>query len=152
MTRPFTGRHMAAIIVGFFGVVIVVNIIMATLAVRTFGGTVVDDSYSAGQKFNDWLDDARRQKERGWGADITRTDSGHLRVALDVPEGLAATLRLNGSAIRPLGQHPETPLTFAPDAGGFVTTQPLPPGRWIVRLTVSDGDKLLARFEQETQP
>ena len=29
MTRPFTGRHMATILVAFFGVVIAVNLLMA---------------------------------------------------------------------------------------------------------------------------
>lgn len=148
MTR-FTGRHMAAIIVGFFGVVIVVNIIMATLAVKTFGGTVVDDSYGAGQKFNQWLDDAKSQEARGWGADISRLDSGYVRVVLRVPAGAPPNLRLNGSAIRPLGQSAATALTLEPDSGGFATTQPLPEGRWIVRISVSDPEAVLARFERE---
>ena len=38
-TKPFTGYHMAAILIGFFGIVIAVNIYMAKVAVGTFGGT-----------------------------------------------------------------------------------------------------------------
>jgi nitrogen fixation protein FixH len=56
MTRkPFTGYHMAAILIGFFGIVIAVNIYMAKVAVGTFGGTVVDNSYVASQNYNEWL-------------------------------------------------------------------------------------------------
>ena len=46
--RPFTGRHMAAIMVAFFGVVIAVNVYMARLATSTFTGVVVENSYVAG--------------------------------------------------------------------------------------------------------
>ena len=55
MQRAFTGRHMAAIMVAFFGVVIVVNLLNARLASSTFGGEVVENSYVASQDFNRWL-------------------------------------------------------------------------------------------------
>ena len=45
MKGEFTGRHMAAILVTGFGVVIAVNVLMASLAVGTFGGVVVDNQY-----------------------------------------------------------------------------------------------------------
>ena len=37
----FTGRHMAAILVAFFAIVITVNVTMARFAMSTFGGKVV---------------------------------------------------------------------------------------------------------------
>ena len=55
-----TGRHVAAIFVAFFAVVIAVNVLMASYAVGGFGGTVVDNSYVASQRFNGWLAQARR--------------------------------------------------------------------------------------------
>ena len=58
MTRPFTGRHMFATLVVFFGIVIAVNFTMASYATTTFGGLVVENSYVASQKFNRWLDEA----------------------------------------------------------------------------------------------
>ena len=61
MTRRFTGWHMTAIMFAFFGVVVSVNMLMATLATRTFGGTVVENSYVASQSFNRWLAEARAQ-------------------------------------------------------------------------------------------
>src|SRR5687768_10998939 len=74
VSGPFTGRHMAAIICTFFGVVIAVNMLMAVLATRTFGGTVVDNSYVASQKFNGWLAQARAQQSLGWQESV-RLDS-----------------------------------------------------------------------------
>jgi nitrogen fixation protein FixH len=43
---------MAMILVAFFAVVIAVNLLMARLAISTFGGVVVENSYVASQHFN----------------------------------------------------------------------------------------------------
>jgi nitrogen fixation protein FixH len=81
-TKPFSGRHAAAILIAFFGVVIAVNVTMAMFATRTFGGTVVDNSYVASQKYNGWLAEARRQKQLGWTASAS-LDAGR-RVMVDL--------------------------------------------------------------------
>ncbi len=51
--REFTGWHMLAIMVAFFGVIIIVNLIMATSAIRSWSGLVVQNSYVASQEFNE---------------------------------------------------------------------------------------------------
>ncbi|MBP6380449.1 MAG: FixH family protein, partial [Sphingorhabdus sp.] len=83
-TKPFTGYHMAAILIGFFGIVIAVNIYMAKVAVGTFGGTVVDNSYVASQNYNEWLAEADRQSKLGWSIAASRVAGG--RVALQVAD------------------------------------------------------------------
>ena len=57
MNRQFTGRHMAAILVAFFGVVIVVNLIMARFAVGTFGSTAwrLSDRTARARTFPAWI-------------------------------------------------------------------------------------------------
>lgn len=140
MTKPrrFTGWHMTAIMVAFFGVVIGVNLIMASYATSTFGGTVVDNSYVASQKFNTWLDKAERQKALGWSAKASRLTDG--RVAVDVaglPDGEVAVAAM---ARHPLGRMPDADLTFVREATGrFVSAQPLAAGRWTLRLEVKAG-------------
>eukprot|EP01035_Chromulina_nebulosa_P040301 gene40301-54499_t len=57
---------MTAIMCAFFAVVIGVNMLMASDAIRTFGGTVVDNSYVASQQYNGWLAEARVQRLYGW--------------------------------------------------------------------------------------
>ena len=66
MRKEFTGRHMAAILVAGFGVVIAVNLMMARFAVSTFGGVVVENSYVASQEFNTWLERAAQSRAIGW--------------------------------------------------------------------------------------
>ena len=138
MRREFTGKHMAAIIVSGFGVIIAVNLLMATLAVRGFGGVVVENSYVASQNFNDWLDAAEAQEALGWSVDITRSENGHLFIeTASVPD--RATV--NAVARRPLGQPETTTLSFIEaTSGNHVSLEPLDAGRWIVRLTISSHD------------
>jgi nitrogen fixation protein FixH len=51
--RPFTGRHMAMIMVAFFTVVVGVNMYMVYAANSSWTGLVVKNSYVASQNFNE---------------------------------------------------------------------------------------------------
>jgi len=133
--RPFTGGHFAAIMVAFFGVVVAVNVFMARMAGATFGGVVVDNSYVASQHFNRWLDEAASEHALGWKADMRRGADDRLIVAVDSLPDSPATL--TAVARHPLGRAPDLPLRFERlEGGGFRSLQPLPAGRWRVRLTV----------------
>lgn len=132
---PFTGRTFLAIMVGFFGVVIAVNIVMARLASSTFGGTVVDNSYVASQEFNGWLARARAQDRLGWATSVTLDGARRVVVAVPGP-GFAVT----ATALHPLGRAADVPMAFAADGQGrLVSTTPLPAGRWQVRLEIRRG-------------
>src|SRR3546814_2015038 len=80
--RPFTGRHAAMILSAFFGVVISVNIVMASFALSTFGGTVVDNSYVASQHYNEWLARADAQDRLGWNKNVTVDENRHVRLTV----------------------------------------------------------------------
>lgn len=140
MNRGFTGRHMAAVMVGGFGVIVAVNLLMASLATSTFGGLVVENSYVASQNFNTWLDDAERAAALGWDVRAARLPSGQLGVtAGNVPAGATVSAVLR----HPLGREPDSELAFRPDgAGAYASTAPMPAGRWIVRLEVSAGGEV----------
>lgn len=138
MKREFTGRHMTAVLVGGFGIVIAVNLFMATLATRGFGGVVVENSYVASQKFNGWLDEARQQETLGWSAELERQDDGTLAImSQGVPTGAEVTAQLR----RPLGQAEITEMEFAEIAPGVrVSREIVGAGRWIARITIVSGD------------
>ena len=61
-----TGRTVFYWLVGFFGVIISVNFIMAVLALATFNGVTNDSAYVDGLAYNDQLHDVARQKALGW--------------------------------------------------------------------------------------
>ena len=87
MTRRFTGRHMLVLMLAFFGTVVAVNLLMAMLATRTFGGTVVDNSYVASQSFNSWLEQGRAQRRLGWTAAVELGADRHVTAVLAAAEG-----------------------------------------------------------------
>ncbi len=146
MTSTFTGRHMAMIMVGFFGVVVAVNIGMARVAGSTFGGVVVHNSYVASQNYNRWLREAEAEKALGWRMSAQRRTDDRISVTVTGTEGSAM---LTGIARHPLGTLPDKALNFArAEDGTFVSAQPLPEGRWIVRFDLKSGGRQV-RSEQE---
>lgn len=157
MSRGFTGRHMWAVMIGFFGLVIAVNFTMAWFASSTFGGTVVDNSYVASQKFNDWLQAARTQEKLGWTAQLGLDGDRHVTLAMDGPGFAAASngpaaagneFTAAGTAHHPLGRADDVPLLFSPAADGRLhSAAALPAGRWLARVTVSRGGHQLRLAE-----
>ena len=136
----FTGWHMLAILVAFFGVVITVNVYMAHLASSTFTGEVTDNGYVASQNFNHWLDAAAKEKALGWNAVVSRRADGRLVVAVTGKGTDKATL--SGEVARPLGlgQAQLGEIAFTRGAGGsFVSNGKLASGRWRLRLTLTAG-------------
>ncbi|NCP13712.1 MAG: FixH family protein [Sphingomonadales bacterium] len=132
--KPFTGRHMAAVFVGGFGIVIAVNLFMAYNAVGGFHGTVVDNSYVASQKYNGWLAKAAASEALGWQVIPERRADGRVVLeTLGLPEGAVIT----AEAERPLGQRETIALTFAPEGQGrWLSTETLAAGRWQVRMAI----------------
>lgn len=141
----FTGRHAAVWIVGFFAVVIAVNVVMMRLAASTFGGTVVDNSYVASQRYNRWLEQAERQKRLGWDIEAQRLGNGRLQAIL---AGAPMDATLAAVARHPLGRAADVKLTFARKGNTFVSHEKLPAGRWILRYDASAGaDRFRAEEE-----
>jgi nitrogen fixation protein FixH len=146
--RGFTGRHMLAAMLGFFGVVIAVNVTMATLAARTFGGTVVDNSYVASQHFNRWLAEARAQERLGWNVRLAVGEARRVWLALSDRMGALDGAEATAVARHPLGRDSDVPMRFRRSAAGlYISDRPLPAGRWLVHLEVRRGRNELRLIE-----
>lgn len=139
--RPFTGRHAAILIVSFFAVIIIVNLVMARFAISTFGGTVVDNSYVASQQFDQWLARAEAGERLGWQVTSGLDASRHVIVRVAGRDGAALRgAMLRARAHHVLGQNGEVQLDFAGLGNGqYRSTQPLPQGRWQAVVTVRHG-------------
>ncbi|WP_338080252.1 FixH family protein [Croceicoccus sediminis] len=130
----FTGKHMTAILVGGFGVVVAVNMLMATLATSSFGGVVVENSYVASQNFNEWLDRAEQSEALDYAVSPVHRADG--RVTLTT-EGVPAGSQVTAIARHPLGHMPDEALTFVLTSDGtWASTRPLPEGRWTLRFDI----------------
>jgi nitrogen fixation protein FixH len=144
---------MLAIMLAFFGVVIAVNVGMARLAMGSFSGVVVDNSYDASQRFNHWLDQAAEARALGW--TVTPRHRADGRVVLSFTSHAAplpATARAVAEATHPLGDPAATTLRFVREGQGentYVSTAALGPGRWQLRLHFDGATGTAAAWRSE---
>lgn len=129
--KQFTGWHMLASLVAFFGVVIGVNLTLAYFANSTFSGLVVANGYVASQSFGSDLARAKAQEALGWSVAMSHT-SDRLRLTFaDAEQHKISGLAITGKLRRPAAQRFDQALTFS-DSGAGVYTAPaeLAPGLW----------------------
>ncbi len=135
--RSFTGWHMTAILIGFFAIVIAVNLLMASFAIGTFGGTVVENSYVASQKYNGWLAAADKQNALGWQVTVKLDRSRHLIIAASKSGSRLSAASVSAVVRHPLGRAPDISVDFVENQDGlFISQEALPKGRWQVHVTV----------------
>jgi nitrogen fixation protein FixH len=135
------------VMLGFFGLIIAVNFGMAWVASRTFGGSIVDNSYVASQEFNGWLRAARTQAKLGWTSAMHVDGDRHVVLAVQSGGG-AGGFAATGTAHHPLGMAPDVPLVFAAaDDGRLHSAAALPAGRWQVRITVTRDGQVMKLAE-----
>jgi nitrogen fixation protein FixH len=139
---------MAFAMIAFFGVVLGVNMLMAVVAARSFGGTVADNSYVASQRFNRWLAQAEAQRANGWTAMVERKDEAVAVVFADHGAPLAGGA-VEGIAVHPLGRTPDRRLSFQEIAPGrYRSIESLPAGRWRLRIILRHGGRA-GRFMED---
>lgn len=137
--KQFTGRHMLAITVAFFAVVIGVNLLLAFLANSTWSGLIVKNGYVASQAFNREQERARAQQALGWQAALRRDDDG-LRVTFAARDGSALSrLEVTGLLRRPATENQDVALAFAETAPGLYTAPAAPGfGVWDLEIVAKD--------------
>ncbi|PWK60225.1 FixH family protein [Roseicyclus mahoneyensis] len=136
--RKLTGRHVLAIFVGGFGIIIGVNLFMAYSAVTTFSGMEVDSSYADSQTF----DDRRHAQEAlGWTASVEIPGDGTLILRLVDAEGQpVAPAELTALLTRPTHRQEDQTLALTRVNGAFVAPASVGDGQWRLRLTGSARD------------
>ncbi|WP_375255435.1 FixH family protein [Yoonia sp.] len=145
MRREFTGWHMLGLMVGGFGIIIGVNLILAWNAVATFPGLEARNSYEVSQTFQA---DRAAQLALRWdvSADITGgvltvtiLDDGGNPVEAEVTQailGQATNVRMDS-----------TP-TFTWTGSNYTAPVTMTKGYWNLRLELiaPDGTKFRRRF------
>lgn len=140
MTREFTGWHMLAICLAFFGVVIAVNVTLAVTAVGTFPGLEVENSYVASQTFDA---DRKAQEALGWRLSQTYAP-GRLALGFTDKAGQAVALRdLTVTVGRATEAKDDRTPVFRRERGIWVASETLPAGKWVLFVTAHAGDGTL---------
>ncbi len=131
--RKLTGWHVACMFFGGFGVIIGVNLYMASQAVGTFPGLEVSSSYADSQTFDD-----RRaaQDALGWHASVD-SDPDELRLSLVDEAGRPVyPAQLEALLTRPTTRAEDQMLDLTRGANGMlVAPAEIGDGRWRLRLT-----------------
>ncbi|NDV01276.1 FixH family protein [Pseudoroseicyclus tamaricis] len=131
--RPLTGRAVFAMFAGGFGIIIAVNLVLATNAVRTFSGLETPNSYVASQSF-----DARRAAQEALGWEVTADYApGSLLIDLTDATGLRVAQPLALTIGRPTEELDDTSYDVTP---GDALPLDLAPGRWRLDLTAEAPD------------
>ncbi len=146
--RELTGRHVLAITVSAFAVIIGVNLVMAYKAISTFPGLEVANSYVASQDFDA---DRAAQQALAWvlapGYDATK---GELRLAFTDADGLPVLLQnLDVLVGRTTEAEDDSRPRFARDAGIYVASARLAPGKWMMQVdaVAQNGTKFRQRID-----
>jgi nitrogen fixation protein FixH len=136
--RPFTGYHMLAWIITFFGIIIGVNVTMAYFANSTWSGLVVANSYVASQEFNGKLADVKAQDALGWKDKLTAIN-GSVSYAITKPDGTAVpATSVKVTFRRPVTDTADFTLTLLKAADGIWSApHVLGDGAWIAEVDVA---------------
>lgn len=146
-----TGKHVLFTLLGFFAVVIGVNVVFVVVALDSWTGLTTPTSYQEGLHYNTVIQDAEQQRARGWFADLTVvretakpgvyavTVSALLKDKSGAPVSVdAATLSFR----HPINEKYDQTLTLFRGVGGrYEGSAELPvAGNWDTRLTVRTAD------------
>lgn len=152
----FTGWHMWALAIAFFGVIIGVNIWLAVVSATSWTGMVVEDSYIAGQQFETQRKAHDAQAKAGWNPTFLYVPGTARLVVVD---GGGHPVSLGDVQVlinRPVGGHDDQTLTLTqkPD-GSYEAPLTLPDGAWDATVTAENTPlgpfELLHRFFVETR-
>jgi nitrogen fixation protein FixH len=150
-----TGWHVLGILGVFFGVMVAVNVVFVTLALKTHSGET-QYAYMRGLHFNEVLSGAQAQSAQGWTMrlELERPVGGTpvLTAVLNDREGAPVRgATISGVVGRPATQAHDIPLAFIETGPGLYTADAtgVGPGAWRFSATASrDGS---APFTAETR-
>ncbi len=137
----FTGYHMVASMVAFFGVIMIANFTMAWFASSSWSGLVVKNSYVASQNFNERLKAARVQDARGWEEAFSY---GERQVEFGLLDSAGKAVDFDMVSIkffRPVSQNRDIELMLTRErAGQYQANIALAPGVWLFKLIGKGAD------------
>jgi nitrogen fixation protein FixH len=146
-----SGKHVLAIGLISFAVVLAVNVGYITVALNTFPGEDRANPYVQGVKFNERLRLREEAAALGWRSDalIDTIGAPAVRVRIRHKDGSGVDgLTLTGEVRRPVEAGHDIKLAFTPEGNGYYRAEApdLKPGQWLLRAEAVSGE---ARFPIE---
>lgn len=140
--RRLTGRAMLGVVVSLFGIIVAVNIVMAVMAVRSFPGLEVANSYVASQNF-----DREREAQQALGWQVSPSyENGVLTLRIADAQGLPAPVgALRVTVSRPTQKRDDVTPEMRYSGGLWTAPVALSPGAWVVHLEAEAPDGTVFR-------
>lgn len=140
----FTGWHMLAIMLAFFGTIIAVNFTMAYFATSTWSGLVVKNTYVASQEFNGKTAAIKEMLATGIAGELS-VDGKGMRYRLTLPGNTPVVAdSVLAHFKRPVGDHQDFEQVLTPAGDGlYLAEKAVLPGSWIVEMKATKGGKLI---------
>lgn len=137
----WTGRHVLASFVAFFGIVFAVNGYFIYAALSTFDGVEVEGAYQKGRAYNHLLEQMDAQRRLGWTAAIATGPASaggtRLTVAFAAADGAPLSgLKVDGLFWRPVAAGEDQRLPLAETKTGTYETvfNLAHDGNWLIRI------------------
>jgi nitrogen fixation protein FixH len=132
--KPFTGRHMAIIMLGFFTTVVAANLTMAYFASHSWTGLVVKNAYVASQQFDETT--ARLAQSA---AVAVRLEVDHDRLGVVLTNKAGAPISAQAVVLRvgrPSHEGEDQSIALLPiERGTYSAKHSLSPGQWSGTIT-----------------
>lgn len=139
----FTGWHMLAIMLAFFGTIITVNVTMAWLANSSWSGMLSKNTYVASQDFNKNAARAKQWARDGFKGDVTLA-GGEVRYHLQGPADVLSDVdHVEAIFHRPVGDRQDFSIRLLRNGHGFTAVDIPAEGPWIVDFAAMDADKVV---------
>ncbi|MEM9170098.1 MAG: FixH family protein [Pseudomonadota bacterium] len=142
--RPWTGRHVLFALLAFFAVIIAVNAVFLTVAIRSFPGEQEKKSYLQGLNYNDVLERRAAQEALGWSVRIDEAAVDGARGAVTLVFSSAdgaplSGLSVTGSLGRLVDDETDRVLTFSLVGPGTYrgVIDDAAPGAWSLQATAT---------------
>lgn len=143
--KKITGLKFLGFMVGVFGLIIGVNLVLAFSAVDTFPGLEVENSYVASQTFDA---EKKAQEALGWTLKPSYdANKGELEIAFTDVAGKPVVVNdLNVLVGRTTEAAEDSTPVFTYQGGAYVARAALHPGKWMMHVEAKSGDGVL--FQQ----
>ncbi|MEZ5855132.1 MAG: FixH family protein [Hyphomicrobiaceae bacterium] len=148
-----TGRHVLAIVVGFFALILAVNIVLLYQAISTNSGLVAQEPYRKGLDYNSRIKESDLQSKLGWQSRVDAAMTGAVTFAVRDRDakpvsGLAVAAELG----RPASARQDHAFTLKETEPGLYVAQlsPLGAGNWVLKIDAWDGEAARRRAPGET--
>lgn len=137
LAEGLKGRHVLMVLVGFFGVMLIVNAIFVYFALATFSGGDTSNPYRKGLDYNETLAAAERLAARGWQSEIGYDDrAGRLSLSVRDREAVPVTgLGIEAALSRPATDKEDQAVILSEtEPGVYVAEIKLAPGLWVISV------------------